>query len=195
MQPLQDPILSVGRLGLSSGSSGPRCPGQNDLLDHDIGFLGSKLDRLQHEGFRPASGLEFLEFGLNLHFKVRELLQGPVRSAWAAPVSPLCWIALPAALAALVALLTFVLLIVLRPRNAPRIELPNAAAASHLALLALPVPGPAAREPCGPPHRALCVSARTWHVVPQLPGRALRETLVRGGAGSRVAIPLAVSRP
>ena len=36
---------SIRRHGFSPGTRRPRCPGQHDLLDRDVGFLGSKLDR------------------------------------------------------------------------------------------------------------------------------------------------------
>ena len=89
----------------------------------------------------------------------------------------------------MVALPTFVLVIVLRPRNAPRTELPKETAASHvdLARLGLLPVQPLARlaDLLLELGRAW---ARTWRGASRWPRREPRVSPARAAAGSRAAV-------
>ena len=92
-------------------------PGQNDLLDGDIGFPGPKQVILQTPGLGPQRGVDLLDLSLKLGLQLGVFhAQGFERTCGLAGAVALCAARL-AALAAVAARPTLVLLMVLRPEQ------------------------------------------------------------------------------
>ena len=126
----------IGRLGLAGGPDLPGGPGEQDLLDGDVGFPGSDGERLERDGLgRRGGAIRATSCWISVSSSVY-LIRSASSDSAARPMSSCCLLARPAARAAEAARPTLAFETVLRPSRAPRTDVPTAMVASQVDRLA-----------------------------------------------------------